>query len=155
MGNILSLDQSLNTTGWAIFSENGKLFESGIFTTTKSYKESKKLFELFTFVSDMCGKNEIETIVFEDIQNQCNDNTYKKLAHVQGCLMTYCEIADIDYIIYPSSHWRSVIGGTWGKKRDEQKQQAVYLVSDIFNKDVSSDEADAICIGYAYFLENK
>ena len=102
---------------------------------------------------DYIVKNEVN-VVFEDVQNQQNENTYKKLSRVQGAIIAWCEIQGVDYDIVAPSHWRSVLGGSWGRKRDEQKQHAIEYVKDVLDKDVSSDEADALCIGLSFIKEN-
>ena len=53
------------------------------------------------------------------------------------------------------SHWRKVLGGNFGRKREEQKAAAIQYVKEKCGLEVTSDEADAICIGYAYLLESK
>ena len=57
------------------------------------------------------------------------------------------------------SHWRSVIkdkhGIKFGRSRAEQKQKAQEFVEQFFNKKVTEDEADAICLGYAGILEDE
>jgi hypothetical protein len=57
------------------------------------------------------------------------------------------------------SHWRSVIkdkhGIKFGRTRVEQKKKAQEFVKDYFNKEVTEDEADAICLGYAGVLEDE
>ena len=63
-------------------------------------------------------------------------------------------VVAVDYDIVAPSHWRSVLGGSWGRKRDEQKQHAIEYVKDVLDKDVSSDEADALCIGLSFIKED-
>ena len=41
-----------------------------------------------------------------------------------------------------------------GITRETLKQKDMEFVKEKFNKDVNDDEADAICIGYAYSLEH-
>jgi len=51
------------------------------------------------------------------------------------------------------SHWRSILDYSFGRKREEQKKAAMNLVKEKCGLSVSSDEADAICIGLAYLQE--
>jgi Holliday junction resolvasome RuvABC endonuclease subunit len=57
------------------------------------------------------------------------------------------------------SHWRSIIkdkhGIKFGRSRAEQKQKAQDFVKEFFNKEVTEDEADAICLGLAGVLEDE
>jgi Asp/Glu/hydantoin racemase len=43
----------------------------------------------------------------------------------------------------------------FGRTRAEQKQKAQEFVKEFFNKKVTEDEADAICLGYAGVLEDE
>lgn len=151
--SFLALDQSLNTSGWAIYKE-GELVNSGTFTTDKKSDEGSKIGEIFIWLCSMHNEYEFEHLVFEDVQNQQNENTYKKLSRVQGAIIAWCEIQGIDYDILAPSHWRSVLGGSWGRKRDEQKAHAVEYASSVSGREVGSDEADAICIGMSFLKEN-
>lgn len=94
-------------------------------------------------------------VAFEDIQNQANNETYKKLAYCQSAIYLWCYFNDIHCSTLGPSHWRSVLGGNFGRKREEQKKAAIEYVRRACNKEVSSDEADAICIGLAYLKESK
>lgn len=149
----LALDQSLNTSGWSVF-DKGCLVTSGVFTTDRKSDEGEKIGEIFIWLCSMYREHEFERIVFEDVQNQQNDNTYKKLSRVQGAIIAWCEVTGIYYDISAPAHWRSVLGGSWGRKRDEQKEHAIQYVKDVLDKNVTSDEADALCIGLSFIKEN-
>ena len=154
---MLSLDQSLNVTGWAYF-ENEKLINYGNFSIKKTLPMEMRLNEFQKAILETmnsCGDGYPDIIVFEDIQNQQNNITYKHLAYVQAALMIICYNLNIKYSILSPSSWRAALGGGFGRKREEQKQAAIEYVQAKCNKNVSSDEADAICIGLAYMKEKK
>ena len=88
-------------------------------------------------------------------QQAGNVLTYKHLAYVQAAILMWCDFNQIPYEIYAASHWRKVLGGKFGRKREEQKQHALDLVKDYCGQEVTSDEADAICIGLAAIRERK
>lgn len=101
-------------------------------------------------------------MVFEDIQLQMgNVETYKKLAYVQAITMYWCEKQGIEYHVMSPSHWRKILKDeydiVWGRKRAEQKQAALNFVENKYGKDpnITSDSADAICIGLTYQIEHK
>lgn len=102
----------------------------------------------------MLNEYNFEYVAFEDIQKQNNQETYKKLAYVQATVMIWCYNQDIKFTIYSPSHWRKILKETYkvafGRKREEQKKAAIEFINYMNNMIVSSDEADAICIGYAY-----
>lgn len=95
---------------------------------------------------------------FEDVFKQPNLQTYYKLSLVHSAIMLWCYFNDIKFTILAPSHWRKILKEkykiSFGKARQEQKQKAIELVQEQCGQSVSSDEADAICIGIAGMLEN-
>lgn len=157
MTKYLALDQSLRTSGYAIF-EDDKLDSWGIFTTNPKHDVGKRLRTIIENIEEIIQEEKIEYLFFEDIQNQANNQTYKSLAHVQGAIYLLCAAKGIQYTVLSPSHWRSILkekcGIKFGRKRTEQKEIAINFVRQRYNKEVSSDEADAICLGLAGILEN-
>lgn len=154
----LALDQALHTTGWAVFKEsNLKCFGNFTIPTNKPIEQRlgqhywKKLNELY-------NEYNFDYLFIEDIQYQNNAETYKKLAYVQCCILLWSYFNEIKINILSPSHWRSVIKDNYsisfGRKREEQKNNAVNFVNKKYNISASSDEADAICIGCAGLIEN-
>ena len=152
----LSLDQSLRTTGWAIF-ENKELKQYGHFTIPSHHPIEQRLNEFMRELNDLYREYEFDELFFEDIQNQNNNETYKKLAYVQATIVIWCYNNNIKFHILSPSHWRSVLkercGISFGRKREEQKQKAIEFVQQFFARMVTSDEADAIALGYAGICE--
>lgn len=153
--NILALDQSLKVSGAAVFYDD-KLIYHRTYTINANQKMERRLHDMWVILNTITTDWVIDKIYFEDIQLQAgNVLTYKHLAYVQAAIIMWCHYNQIPYEIYAASHWRKVLGGKFGRKREEQKQHAINLVKDYCGKDVSSDEADAICIGLAAIKERK
>lgn len=152
----LSLDQAMRTTGWAIF-EDDELKKYGSFTIPSQHPIEQRLNEFMRELNNLYREYEFDELFFEDIQNQNNNETYKKLAYVQATIIIWCYNNNIKFSILSPSHWRSVLkercGISFGRKREEQKQKAIEFVQQFFARMVSSDEADAICLGYAGICE--
>lgn len=152
----LSLDQAMRTTGWAIF-EDDELKKYGSFTIPSHHPIEQRLNEFMWELNNLYREYEFDELFFEDIQNQNNNETYKKLAYVQATIIIWCYNNNIKFSILSPSHWRSVLkercGISFGRKREEQKQKAIEFVQQFFARMVSSDEADAICLGYAGICE--
>ena len=156
---ILSLDQALQTTGWAIF-EDEKLIKWGTFSTNPSYPIEERLFTIWNQLTALDREYNIGYVCFEDTQKQVNLDTYKRLCYVQSIIMLWCrERGGISYSILSPSHWRKILKDkykiNWGHKREEQKQAALEWVRQEYNGNFTSDSADAICIGRAGLLELK
>lgn len=148
--NILALDQSSTLTGYSIFNtETKELINSGLINLSGKTIE-QRLFLLRNKILELITENNIEKIFLEDIQLQSNVSnnvtTYKVLAYVIGNLIELSEEQHIPYELVPSTVWKSSLG-IKGRKREEQKANAKTYVLNTYNLNVSTDVADAICIG--------
>lgn len=151
---VLALDQSLRSTGWAIF-KNNKLIKADIFTVSKTAPMDRRLMEIQKQLTELYHEYEFEKLYFEDIQLQAgNALTYKHLAYAQATIILWCGNMNIKYEILAPSHWRKILGGNFGRKRAEQKRHAIDLVQKWYGIEVSSDVADAICLGRAGIQES-
>lgn len=152
---IIALDQSLSSTGWAVF-ENNKLIAADTFTISKTAPMDGRLLEIYKNLTDLYHEYEFSKVFFEDIQLQAgNALTYKHLAYAQAAVIMWCGHMNMDWSMSAPSHWRKVLGGEFGRKRAEQKRHAIDLVEKWYNINVPSDMADAICIGRAAIQETK
>ena len=149
----LALDQALQTSGWAIFKDE-ELIAHGSFSISTKKDMGERLALIYDEIAYLYGEYEFEAIFFEDIQNQQSNLTYSRLAYVQAVIMLWCEFeGNMPYRILAPSHWRSVLGGGFGNRREEQKNHAIALVKELYGESVGSDEADAILIGRARYIE--
>lgn len=152
---IISLDQSLSCTGWAVFDDK-TLIAADTFSISKTAPMDRRLLEIYKNLTDLYHEYEFEKIYFEDIQLQAgNALTYKHLAYAQAAIILWCGHMNMDWSISAPSHWRKVLGGGFGRKRAEQKRYAIQLVQKWYNIEVPSDIADAICIGRAAIQESR
>lgn len=152
---LLALDQASRTTGWAIFDDE-ELIDSGTFTL-KSDDIGERLVDYKKHVEKLICDNDIEEVAFEDIQmqNQINNvQTFKVLAEIFGVTQEYLVEQGHSYHVVSSNTWKSQLN-IKGKQRAEQKKNAQAYVLEHYNKKVSQDESDAICIGSCVVLQNK
>lgn len=145
---ILALDQALETSGYSVF-EHGELINYGSFIVSPKQDIQKRLVSFAENLSDLKVRYDFDKLYFEGIQYQNNAETHKKLAYVQATILLWCHENNVSYEILAPSEWRHILGGNFGKTRKEQKAYAIDYVKSSFNYEVSSDEADAICIGCA------
>ncbi len=156
---VLALDQSLQTTGWAVFN-NGKLVKFSHFTIPANKPIEIRLHEIWYQLDELLNEYEFSKLYFEDIQMQRNNAmTFKKLAYVQATILLWCYNQNIKCEILSASHWRSIIKDrykvSFGRARAEQKKVALELVLDKFADAATEDEADAILLGVAALAESK
>ncbi len=152
---VLALDQASRVTGYAIF-ENQNLITSGTIVLGDDLL-GQRLVCLREKVSELVKEYNIDTILLEDIQYQKNFgvDTFKVLGEVLGSLEELAmELVGANYELIYSSTWKSNLG-IKGQKRADQKKNAQKYVIDIYNKKVTQDESDAICIGSYYVNKNK
>lgn len=156
MSYLLALDQSTQVTGWALFKDK-ELIQHGHYSA-KGKEYTERIADLRSWVAKFLSSlDEPVEVVIEDIQLQQTTTssygkepvglqTYKKLAHVQGALISLFEKKKIPYSIVLAASWKSSCG-VKGKNRPEQKKNAQLHVKNTYGLTVTEDEADAICIG--------
>ena len=152
---LLALDQASRTTGYSVF-DNQDLIDSGTFTL-KADDVGERLVEYRKQIEQLITKYDVDEVAFEDIQMQSQVNnvqTFKVLAEVFGVTHEYMVEQGHSYKVVSSNTWKSKLG-IKGRTRVEQKKNAQEFVLKTYNKKVSQDEADAICIGASVMLEKK
>lgn len=155
----LGLDQALRCSGYSIFDDN-KLKVWGTFETNNTQEIEVRLFTIYKHLDKLYADYSFEHVFFEEVQKQVNVETFKRLCYVQAIVMIWCYKNNINFTILSPSHWRKIIkdkyGVSFGCKREEQKQAALKFAEENYdsgNQEFTSDEADAICIGAAGYIE--
>ena len=145
---LLALDQASRTSGYSVF-EDGKLLAYGKFTYDDE-DMGLRLYKIRERVKALIQENNIDYVVFEDIQMQGNVannvQTFKTLAEVFGVIYELVTEMNIPNEAVLSSTWKSTLG-IKGKVRQEQKQNAQAWVVANYGVKPTQDESDAICIG--------
>lgn len=160
--NILSLDLSTKSSGWACFVD-GQLATHGCITSA-STDLIKRIYKMTEGITEILNNNSINKIIIEEVRPEGgygvgNTKTHRALMWLQAATAflihdKYPNIT-IEYI-YPSS-WRAQLGIKNGRgiKRTSLKEADIIFIKEKYNIDVNDDEADAICIGLAYLKKDK
>lgn len=158
--NILALDLSTKSSGWAVMTEDS-LIEYGCITSA-STDLIKRIFIMSDGIEEVLNKYKIDKIIVEEVRPEGgygvgNQKTHKALMWLQAkiAFLIYEKFKGIQIeYIYPSS-WRASIGIKTGRgiKRTSLKQADIDFVKEKYNISVNDDIADAICIGFAQFNE--
>lgn len=156
--NVLSLDQATKITGYAYFIDS-KLIKHGKFISKKT-PAITRIKEMITQIENFIKNNKVDVLVFEDIQLEENEETsiptFKILSKLQGAIELLALNYNIKYIIKPPITWRTNLRiDTFKKNREYLKAQSLIYVQNNFKLDVSVDEAEAICIGQSYVIEQQ
>lgn len=152
--NVLALDLSTKSTGYAIQIDN-KIIDYGYVAST-SKKLEKRIFIIKEKIKELILQYKIDTIVIEEVTPQNNfPNIYKALTMLHGVInVVVFEInPKIEIKRMMASSWRKLIGIKTGKgiKREELKQEDIKKIKEIYNIDTINDDiADALCILAAY-----
>lgn len=153
---ILSLDQASRTSGWAVLDDDN-LIAYGHFTFDYSDTGSR-LVGIRKKIDELINLYYVDYVIFEDIQQQANVannvQTFKTLAEVYGVISELLTELQIPHSSILATSWKAKLG-IKGRARAEQKKNAQQYVLDHYNKKVTQDEADAVCIGASYFKTEK
>ena len=112
MANILALDQSSHTTGYAVFQDGRPVVVSHF--DAKGAELGDRLEWIRNKVISLINEYEIDEVAFEDIQLQdingsreAGIKTFKILAEVFGVIHELVNELDVDYIIIPPIVWKA------------------------------------------------
>ena len=151
----LALDPSTKSTGWAIF-DNQSLIKSGCITASSPnlYSRIDKMIKEISalFLTYQITNVAIEDVIPEDVRH--NQTIFKALIYLQGFILheinNHSSVKTIKF--YTTSEWRKLCGIHTGRgvKRESLKPADKAFVKNQFNVSVNDDEADAICIGFAF-----
>ena len=149
---ILAFDQALGKTGVCTLDDNAVYHSLIDLSKTKDVLERSAMMR--QMIQSRIKNNHPDLVVIEDVALQSSPKTLIKLAQLQGAIIGVCELNNIPYEIIKPSEWRKILGFKQGRvKRAELKQRAIDYVKTCYGEDVSSDEADAMCIATAVKME--
>lgn len=159
MSKLLALDQSSHTTGYTILN-NGKIVKVGHFDCTGDLGD--RLVQIRKIVSDLIKNNDIDEVVFEDIQLQdVNGNketgikTFKILAEVYGVIDELLTELNIKHTSILPIKWKSHFKIA-GKGRSVEKKMSQAYAKVELGTACTEDEADSLCIAmYHYNTTNQ
>ena len=158
--NILSLDLSTKSSGWAVFKD--KVLTNYGCITSASTDLIKRIHVMTDGLEKIIIENNIEKIIVEEVRPDAgggNLQTHRALMWLQTALAFLVhdnfKTIEIEYI-YPSS-WRAKCGIKNGRgiKRETLKEADIRFVKETYGIDVNDDTADAIAIGHSQLYESK
>lgn len=149
--NILAIDASTKSSGWAIQCNDGEI-HSGVIASSSADVE-KRITIMRDGIKELLTKYNINTIVIEDVRpDGYNNHTARVLMWLQGVIAVAAYEVDknIKFELIGASSWRSKIGiQGYRVTRENQKKKDIdyanqrYGLSLTYDQD---DEADALCI---------
>lgn len=148
---VLSLDQSTVSTGWALFANNN-VGDYGVIKISKQEDDTPKWCSMFKKIVDKIQETSPDIVVLEDTIMQRSTATLKELTRLQGAIVAFCYVHNIQTIYLYPTQWRKIIKipQSKGMKRKELKKLSMEYAITRFSIIGTEDEADAICIGTAF-----
>jgi Holliday junction resolvasome RuvABC endonuclease subunit len=168
---LLALDISSTATGWCVINPAyGLIVDIGLFkyTPETAYKQFQR------DLKSIILQHKISDIAAEDCFLSKNPETFRVLSRMQGILLAVAgngaldqspteQFVDIPVTLYMPSEWRRIVGAHTKKKLNYRatadcKKAALEVALTILGdqyKVLSDDVSDAVCVGYAHFLQNE
>ena len=156
---VLALAAATNITGFCLYDDK-ELIHYGVFKTDQQLDTTARINQVKHWLEEVVKEWKPDTICIEHIQlqtygtkNSPQVELYRVLANLQGVLLdTIFELGLPVELVY-SSTWREVVG-VEGNGRENKKKEAQNKVMMWYKLKCTQDEADAICIGKYYVLNN-
>lgn len=161
MSRWLALDISTISTGFALYETGAEgciLCKSGVVTGEGKLARdrfpglAKKIAELIRGVHP-------DTVVVEGAFYRQGMSAIEYLLKLQGIVEALCSFEEITFATMTTGQWRCALGFPANFKKESRpnfKALSIEYASRLSGASISSDdEADAICIGYAYSLPKK
>ena len=140
----IGLDMSSSNTGYCIRKDEEIIEYGDINFKHKDFKV--RCIEIVNQIKKLCQNNKVEFAMFEDIQTGKFSHASYVLSFLQGCLVYMLEQEKIAYCPVTINSWRKN-AGIKSRKRDEQKQEALNLVNERYNINITCDDvAEAILL---------
>ena len=158
---IMSLDISTTSTGVAILEDNHLILVDCIAPAGNVWKRIRKITNR---IEELVVQYKPQIIIAEEpepafVKN--NIDVYRKLTIAHGDITIMLDLYKLEMKLCTASHWRKMVGIKTGrgitramlKPKDIEKAKELFpkFANDIKEND---DKADAILIGYAYYLEH-
>ena len=150
---LIAFDQSTTATGWALTDQQtGELLEYGVIKPKPSDPTNDRIRYTIKYCMTLCNKHQPTFVFIEGIQVQKNPRVYEILAKLQGTLEICLEERNYFVNVVKASEWRKKVG-IKSRKRAELKAEAIQMVKELYDLEVSEDEAEAILFCRAFAKE--
>lgn len=158
---VLGLDLSSKASGWSIF-EDGTYKSSGVITAT-STDLIRRISKITKELDRIIEENQPDKIIFEEVLptvgHNSNTNVLRALYYMQASVvfLLHDKYSKIPHELILPNSWRAKLGIHTGRgvNRTSLKQADIKFAEEHFGIKCSDDEADAACIAYSWFKENK
>ena len=152
---LIAFDQSTRATGWCVMElETARIIESGVIIPKKNDETIDRIVYTIKRCLNLVRTNEIAFVFIEGVQVQKNPRVYEVLAKLAGSLEVLLYESGYFVNVVKASEWRKKVG-IKGRKRVDVKKEAIEMVKELYDLDVSEDEAEAVLFARAFAMEQE
>ena len=152
---LIAFDQSTTASGWCVMElGTGDIIDSGVILPKKNDETIDRITYTIKRCLNLVRTNEIAFVFIEGVQVQRNPRVYEVLAKLAGALEVMLHESGYLVNVVKASEWRKRVG-IKGRKRADVKKEAIELVKELYDLEVSEDEAEAILFCRAFAMEQE
>ena len=152
---LIAFDQSTTATGWCVMEmKTARIIESGVVIPKKNDETIDRITYTIKRCLNLVRTNEVAFVFIEGVQNQRNPKVFEVLAKLAGALEVMLHESGYLVNVVKASEWRKRVG-IKGRKRADVKKEAIDMVKELYDLDVSEDEAEAILFARAFAMEQE
>ena len=152
---LIAFDQSTRATGFCIMEMGtARIIESGVVIPNKNDETIDRIIYTIKRCLHLVRTNEIAFVFIEGVQIQRNPKVYEILAKLAGALEVMLYESGYLVNVVKASEWRKRVG-IKGRKRADVKKEAIELVKELYDLEVSEDECEAILFCRAFAMEQE
>ena len=131
-----------------------QIIESGVIIPKKNDETIDRIIYTIKRCLHLVRTNEITFVFIEGVQVQKNPVVYEVLAKLAGSLEIMLYESGYFVNVVKASEWRKRVG-IKGRKRADVKKEAIELVKELYNLDVTEDECEAILMARAFAMKQE
>ena len=152
---LIAFDQSTRATGFCIMEMGtARIIESGVVIPNKNDETIDRITYTIKRCLNLVRTNEVAFVFIEGVQVQRNPRVYEVLAKLAGSLEVLLYESGYLVNVVKASEWRKRVG-IKGRKRADVKLEAIELVKELYDLEVSEDECEAILFCRAFAMEQE
>ena len=152
---IIGIDASTNKTGISCF--EGSTYKEHVLIDLHKIKDSNiRVSQMIRQIKQQLDKYSPDLIVMEECLMTTNIKVVKLLSYLAGAIISWADDNNAEFKFQLPTEWRKRVGIIQGPKtkREQLKADAIAMVKEKFNIDVTDDEAEGILIAYSMFCKN-
>ena len=152
---LIAFDQSTTASGYCVMElGTARIIESGVVIPNKNDETIDRIIYTIKRCLNLVRTNEVAFVFIEGVQVQRNPRVYEVLAKLAGSLEIMLYESGYLVNVVKASEWRKRVG-IKNRKRADVKKEAIEMVKELYELDVSEDESEAILFCRAFAMEQE